>query len=413
MIQSKIQLPANTDFPVENIPFGIFKTANQLPRVATRIGDTVVDLFALANQGAFEGLGLTAEVFAQNYLNPFISLGKATTNAVRVRLQELFTAGHSSSFTADSFHAVDAVELLLPVQIGDYTDFFSSREHATNTGMMFRDPENALLPNWLHIPVGYHGRSSSIVISGTPVRRPKGQTEPSTPGAQPNFGPSRLLDFELELGFVIGKNNDLGTTISTAEAEDYIFGLALFNDWSARDIQRWEYVPLGPFLSKNFASSLSPWIVTMEALEVLRTAGPEQNPAVLPYLEFAGDRNFDIQLEVDIVPENGQGKTVSKSNSKYLYWNMCQQLAHHTINGCNMVVGDLCASGTISGPTPESYGSMLEISWRGTRPVAMPDGTERRFILDGDMVVMRGFGITPNGVRIGFGEVSGKVLPAN
>jgi fumarylacetoacetase len=294
--------------------------------------------------------------------------------------------------------------------VGDYTDFYSSREHATNVGMMFRDPSNALLPNWLHLPVGYHGRASSIVVSGTNLHRPKGQIRPNQE-EPPIYSASRQLDFELEVAFVVGKSTALGSSVSTEAAEDYIFGLALFNDWSARDIQSWEYVPLGPFLGKNFGSTLSPWIVTLEALELVRVPGPKQDPKVLPYLEYSGDKSFDLNLDVVIKTEKGDEKNVCRSNFKYMYWTMVQQLAHHTVNGCNLRVGDLCASGTISGPTPDSYGSMLEISWKGTKPVQMPDGSERKFINDGDSVIMRGWG-ERNGIRIGFGTCEGKVLPA-
>jgi len=298
----------------------------------------------------------------------------------------------------------EKVQMHLPVQIGDYTDFYSSREHATNVGTMFRDPENALLPNWLHLPVGYHGRASSIMISGTPFHRPKGQTK-AAEAAAPTFGPTRLLDFELEMAFIIGKPNELGNSVEVDVAEDHIFGMVLFNDWSARDIQTWEYVPLGPFLAKNFASHISPWIVTMDALEPFRCASPLQEPEVLPYLRSEGDHNFDIS------PEGGQPHTICNSNFKYMYWSMAQQLAHHTVNGCNMRIGDMCASGTISGPTSNSYGSMLELTWRGTKPIAMPDGSERKFIMDGDTVIMKGH-CEKNGIRIGFGDVTAKVLPA-
>ena len=301
-------------------------------------------------------------------------------------------------------------QMLLPVHVPNYTDFYSSREHATNVGTMFRDPKNALLPNWLHLPVGYHGRASSIVVSGTPIHRPKGQTK-ADDTESPSFGPTRLLDFELEVAFIISKETELGSSVSTKQAEDHIFGLVLFNDWSARDLQKWEYVPLGPFLAKNFGSVASPWIVTLEALEPFKIESPKQEPAVLPYLQFEGQKNYDLRLQVDIVTGAGVSKTVSNSNFKYMYWNMCQQLAHHTINGCNIQVGDMYASGTISGPTPDSYGSMLEISWQGKNPVAMPDGTERRFIQDNDTVVIKGH-CEKDGVRIGFGECSGKILPA-
>ena len=300
--------------------------------------------------------------------------------------------------------------MLLPIRVGDYTDFYSSIEHATNVGTMFRDPNNALLPNWRHLPVGYHGRASSIVVSGTEITRPKGQTKPKD-DEPPVYGPSRLLDFELEMGFVIGKENGLGNAVSTADAEDYIFGLTLFNDWSARDIQKWEYIPLGPFLAKNFASTVSPWVITLDALEPFRVQGPEQEPKVLPYLQYEGMKNYNVNLQVAIQPENKEETVVCDSNFKYMYWNMTQQLAHHTVNGCNMRVGDLLASGTISGPTADSYGSMLEISWRGSKPVKMNDGSERKFINDGDTVIMRGW-CEKDGLRIGFGEANGKILPA-
>ncbi len=411
--KSWIEIPEGSDFPMQNLPYGIFRTvSNPAARACTIVGESIVDLAVLDELSYFDELDLPAGIFRKRYLNDFMALGKEKTRAFRQLLMRLLGEDRKDvrSQAWHFLHPIEKVELLLPVKVGDYTDFYSSIEHATNVGKMFRDPENALLPNWRHMPVGYHGRASSIVVSGTPVRRPRGQMMPA--GAnQPVFGPSRLLDFELEMGFVIGQGNEMGVAISTAEAEQHIFGLMLFNDWSARDIQKWEYVPLGPFLGKNFASSVSPWIVTLEALEPFRVEGPVQEPSVLPYLQFEGKRNYDIQLEVEIVAESGASKVVSRSNFKYMYWNMCQQLAHHTINGCNMRVGDICASGTISGPDPGSYGSMLEITWRGTKPVQMPDGSERKFLQDGDTVVMRGFA-EKDGLRIGFGEVSGKVLPA-
>jgi fumarylacetoacetase len=300
--------------------------------------------------------------------------------------------------------------LHLPVTIGDYTDFYSSIEHATNVGKMFRDPENALLPNWKHIPVGYHGRSSSVVVSGVDFHRPKGQMKANDADV-PSYGPCRLMDFELEMGFITFDGKPMGQSIKTSEADDHIFGMCLFNDWSARDIQKWEYVPLGPFLGKNFASHVSPWIVTLDALEPFRVAGPKQDVKVLPYLEFEGEKNIDIDLEVFIQPPNQDPVSVSKSNYKYMYWNMNQQLAHHSVNGCNIRCGDLLASGTISGKEPGSYGSMLEISWQGTKPVAMPDGTERKFINDNDTVIMTG-SASKDGITIGFGDVTAKVLPS-
>lgn len=414
-MSSWIDISANSDFSIENIPFGIYSTNNG-PRAATRIGDTVVDLDVLHKAGLFSGLNLPEEVLNQSTLNDFIELGKPVTNATRARIQELFNADNgelrdNESLRVDALWNLNEVQMHMPVRVGDYTDFYSSREHATNVGIMFRDPANALLPNWLHIPVGYHGRASSIVVSGTPIHRPKGQTKADDADV-PSFGPCRLLDFELEMGFVVGKSNKMGTAVSVEDAEDHIFGMVIFNDWSARDIQKWEYVPLGPFLGKNFASSVSPWIITMEALEPFRSASPKQKPSVLPYLEQKKDHNFNINLEAIIETPEGVSKTVSNSNFKHMYWSMAQQLAHHTVNGCNMNVGDMCASGTISGPTEDSYGSMLEISWKGTKPVSMPDGTERRFIQDGDSVIMKAF-CEKDGKRVGFGEVRSKVLPAN
>lgn len=411
-MNSFIYVPADSDFTIHNLPFGIFSIRGRTA-ACTRIGDVVIDLGKSVSTGVFENLALPDDIFDNRYLNAFIALGKPVTREVRLRLQKALTVG--GLFDNDIFREsgmflqADDVDMLLPVQIGDYTDFYSSREHATNVGIMFRDPANALLPNWLHLPVGYHGRASSIVVSGTDIKRPSGQTMPD--GAEkPVFGPTKQLDFELEMAFVIAKETAMGDSITTGEAEDHIFGLMLFNDWSARDIQKWEYVPLGPFLAKNFASTVSPWIITMEALEPFRVAGPVQEPAVLPYLEYSGNKNYDIRLTVEIENEAGLATTVSVSNFRYMYWNMCQQLAHHTVNGCNVRVGDLMASGTISGPDQGSYGSMLEICWKGTRPVDMPDGSQRRFIQDGDTVRMRGWCLK-DGVRIGFGPCDGKVLP--
>lgn len=412
-LKSWIAVDKNSDFPIQNIPFGVFKTDKLSPRVGTIIGDKVIDLSVLYESGFFKGI--PDNVFQNNYLNDFISLGKPLCRQVRGRISELFEANNkelqgNTELCSRILHEVKDVELMLPVKIGDYTDFYSSIDHATNVGTMFRDPANALLPNWKHLPVGYHGRSSSIVVSGTNIHRPKGQTK-APDAASPTFGPSKLLDFELEVAFVVGRATQMGESISTDKADDHIFGLLLFNDWSARDIQTWEYVPLGPFLAKNFGSSVSPWVVTLDALEPYRVEGYKQEPAVLPYLEYSGNKNYDINLEVSIKPENGQPTVVSKSNFRYMYWNMNQQLAHHTVNGCNVNVGDLMASGTISGPTADSYGSMLEITWKGTKPVKMADGSERKFINDGDTVIVKGHA-ERNGVRIGFGEVSGKILPA-
>jgi len=414
-LKSWVEVPENSDFPIQNLPFGIFKTQYLEAAAGVAIGEYILDLTNLHENGFFDGLGLPAGVFNQGTLNDFIGLGKEKTRAVRERISELLQ--HDNEELRDNKPArelalipMEEATMLMPVKVPNYTDFYSSKEHATNVGTMFRDPDNALMPNWKHIPVGYHGRASSIVQSGVDVHRPKGQTK--APDAdKPSFGPCKRMDFELEMAFITCKENGLGNEITTDNAEDFIFGFVLFNDWSARDIQVWEYVPLGPFLAKNFASSISPWIVTMDALEPFRTAGPEQEPKVLPYLEYKGEKNFDISLQVGLQPEGGEENVICNSNFKYMYWNVNQQLAHHTINGCNMQVGDMYASGTISGPTPDSYGSMLELAWKGTKPVKLSDGSERKFLEDGDTVIMRGHA-EKDGVRIGFGEVKSKVLPA-
>lgn len=411
---SWLHVDKHSDFPIQNIPFGVFLTRDDIITIGTRIGDTAIDLGALHQLGYFEGIPLTDDIFLQDTLNDFIADGRQTWRAVRNRIADIFDDNNpilknNKSHKEAVLFRLDEIEMQLPVQIGDYTDFYSSIEHATNVGTMFRDPDNALLPNWLHIPVGYHGRSSSIIPSGIPIHRPQGQT--IAPGAEnPSFGPSKLVDFELEMAFITTDANELGEPIPVDEAEEYIFGLVLFNDWSARDIQKWEYVPLGPFLAKNFASSISPWIVTLDALEPFRVAGPKPLKKQLPYLQCKGDKSFDINLEVSIKPENAKEQIVSRSNFKYMYWNMSQQLAHHTVNGCPINSGDMMGSGTISGPTEDSYGSMLELSWKGEKPIKMKDGSERKFINDNDTVIMRGF-CEKDGTRIGFGEVSTKVLP--
>jgi len=415
-LKSWIEVDGNSDFPIQNLPFGIFKTSQDKARVGSRIGDKVIDLNALYVLGYFKNLPFEQADFQTDALNPLMKKGKSATSDLRNRLSKLFNKEYTD-LSNNNHHVeqvlfdVDQVEMLMPVQVGDYTDFYSSRGHATNVGTLFRDPENALLPNWLWIPVGYHGRASSIIPSHQAIKRPKGQTKPND-DQDPVFGPCKLLDFELEMAFITYDGKPLGESISTTEANDYIFGMCIMNDWSARDIQKWEYVPLGPFLAKSFASSISPWIVTMDALEPFKTKGPVQDPKVLPYLEYKEDAHYDINLEVGIIPEKSEETVVCKSNYKYMYWNMSQQLAHHTINGCNIRCGDMMASGTISGEDKSSFGSMLELSWRGTQPIKMNDGSERKFIQDHDTVVMRGH-CNANGIRIGFGEVSTKVLPAD
>lgn len=404
------------DFTLHNIPFGIAQNADKKTFVATRIGNTVINVAAMSNWGCFgEDMQGKQRVFENRYLNDFIALGKEKTSEIRNTIIELFSENNDSlkpfmEQPGFMFYNPREVTMLMPVRVGDYTDFYSSKEHATNVGIMFRDPENALLPNWKHIPVGYHGRASSIVASGTPIHRPKGQTKPDD-ADKPVFGPSRLVDFELEMAFVTGRKTRLGESIPVEKAEDYIFGMVIFNDLSARDIQKWEYVPLGPFLSKSFGSVISPWVVTLDALEPFRTAGPLQEPEVLPYLQYSGDKSFDINLEVLMQPQGAEAMTVCRSNSKYLYWNMSQQLAHHTVNGCNINIGDMYASGTISGPDPDSYGSLLELSWKGTKPIEFPGGITRKFIEDHDTVIMRAYA-EKDGLRLGFGESVTKILPA-
>jgi len=414
-LRSWISIAPDSEFPIQNLPFGIFETAQHGKRAGVRIGDFVLDLAQMAQFGYFDDLGFVASDFSQDYLNPMMRRGKLAVRALRNRISELLATANQSFRLNESQHVallpVANVEMCLPVQIGDYTDFYSSKEHATNVGIMFRDPANALLPNWLWIPVGYHGRASSVIASGHPVVRPKGQIKPDDNTA-PIFAASRQVDFELEMGFLTFDGKPLGESITTAEAEDYIFGLCLFNDWSARDIQKWEYVPLGPFLAKNFASSMSCWIVTLDALQPFACPTPAQDPEVLSYLQFEGNKSYDIHLEVAIEAPSCPEQVVSRSNFKYMYWNMAQQLAHHTVNGCNVRCGDLMGSGTISGPTPDSYGSMLELAWKGTKPIQMPDGSDRRFIQDNDTVIMRGH-CSQNGIKIGFGEVKSILLPAH
>lgn len=412
---SWIKIPSDSDFTLENIPFGIIRYGDQVAP-ATRIGDTVADLSVLADFGFFDDLEIPdLSVFYQPVLNDFIALGRQKTGQVRQRLQELFAENcallkNQEDVCRLALYPANEVQNLMPVSIGDYTDFYSSIDHATNVGKMFRDPANALLPNWKHLPVGYHGRSSSIVISGTPIHRPKGQTRPND-ALPPLFGPSQQLDFELEMAFITCGETTLGESIPVESAEDYIFGLVLFNDLSARDLQKWEYVPLGPFLSKSFGSVISPWIVTLDALEPFRIASPVQDPEPLDYLKHSGNNHFDVVLEVYLQPGNSSNQRICRSNLRHLYWSMAQQLAHQTVAGCNIRTGDLYASGTISGPDPQSYGSMLELCWKGTQPIVMPDGSTRVFLHDGDTVTLKAFA-EKNGIRVGFGDCTATILSA-
>ncbi|HEY7326121.1 MAG TPA: fumarylacetoacetase [Gemmataceae bacterium] len=416
MKRSFVPVLAHSHFPIQNLPYGVCRRLDGKRCIATIIGDSIVDLTGLEALGLLDVPTLQGRrVFDSGTLNAFMAQGSTVWSEVRRRLQRLLDADEPTlRDNAESLSRVlaplDQVEMLLPADIGDYTDFYSSREHASNVGTMFRGPEKALQPNWLHLPVAYHGRSSSIIVSGTDVRRPCGQSKPEG-AAAPIFGPSQSLDFELEMAALIGPGNALGQPIPIASAEDHLFGMVLLNDWSARDIQAWEYVPLGPFLGKNFATSISPWVVTLEALEPFRVAARPQDPPPLPYLNSPNRSTYDIQLEVSLQGEKQSDATrICASNFRFLYWTLTQQVAHHTVNGCNLRPGDLLASGTISGPTSDSFGSLLELSWRGTRPLTV-GGQTRTFLLDGDRVTMTAW-CQGDGYRVGFGDVTARILPA-
>jgi fumarylacetoacetase len=409
---SWLHISPDTDFSLQNLPYGVFHTGDSRPRAGIAIGNHIVDLEAAADAGLFGKRRFFKKIFAQATLNEFIALGKPVTNRIRRKVREWLELPNSPENATKILADRKSATMLMPIKVPNYTDFYSSIEHATNVGKMFR-PDNPLLPNWRWMPIGYHGRASSIVVSGTPIRRPNGQI--LVPGGAPDtpiYAPSRQFDFELEMAFVIGKESPLGEPIPADKAEEHIFGLVIFNDWSARDIQRWEYVPLGPFLGKNFGSSISPWIVPLEALKPYRVKGPKQTPAPLEYLKTKGAKNLDIELAVTVSSDKtGSDTQISKSNTKYLYWNMAQQLAHHTVNGCNVQVGDLMASGTISGPTTDSFGSLLEITWGGKNPITLKDGSTRTFLQDGDKLTISAWSGAGD-ARVGFGEVEGTVLPA-
>jgi fumarylacetoacetase len=417
-LRSFVPVEPESHFPIRNLPYGVFRRRSELaPHLGVAIGDMVLDLAVLQESGLLQGPVVQGRpVFLEPTLNAFMAQGRSAWTAARSTITDLLRADNPT--LRDNAALRDRVlvprsdvEMLLPAEVGDYTDFYSSREHATNVGVMMRGPDNALQPNWLHLPVAYHGRASSVVVSGTDFRRPRGQTKADDAPA-PTFGPTRSLDFELEMAFFVGPGNPLGSPIPISRAAEHVFGMVLLNDWSARDVQRWEYVPLGPFLAKNFATSISPWVVTLDALEPFRTAGPKQDPTPLPYLQGEPDRAYDIHLEVWLQGEKmPRPERICASNAKHLYWNVCQQLAHHTVNGCNLRPGDLLASGTISGPTPDSSGSLLELSWKGTRPLRFAAGEARTFLQDGDRVTLTGWCQGP-GYRVGFGEVTGRVLPA-
>lgn len=412
--KSWIMVDPDSHFPIQNLPYGIFSRKHENKRACVAIGDYVLDLSLLYDEGLLSQGLIPFNVFALDRLNEFMACGRAAWKSVRQRVFELLEEKtpdlrDNKSLQNRALIPMKEVQMHLPVFIGDYVDFYSSEQHATNVGSMFR-PDNPLMPNWKHLPVGYNGRASSIVISGTPIKRPHGQIVP--PGEEtPICAATRSLDFELEVGFYTGKSNELGTCVSTSEAEEYIFGLCLVNDWSARDIQRWEYQPLGPFLSKSFGTSVSPWVVTLDALAPWRVSGPRQSPRVLPYLQYEGKWRFNIELEVWLQTQRmTKPQRICKTNFKNMYWNMAQQLAHQTINGTNVQVGDLYASGTVSGDAPDSYGSMLELAWRGERPLTMEEtGETRSFLQDGDRVIMTGW-CQGKGYRVGFGEVTGAII---
>ena len=433
-LRSFIEVPPDSHFPIQNLPFGVFQPKQAKPRFGVAIGEFVLDLSVLEEEGLLDLRLRTAaattaqdrDVFSRDSLNAFLALGRPAWRKTREVIQHLLSAETSTlrddaKLRARAFHAQKDVVMKLPARIGNYTDFYSSYHHAHNVGTMLRGPENALMPNWKWLPVAYHGRASSAVISGTEVRRPSGQTK-SPDASAPTFGPTKSLDYELEMAFLIGPGNSLGEPVPIGRAMDHIFGFVLMNDWSARDIQAWEYQPLGPFLAKNFCTSISPWVVTMEALEPFRKPLPPQDPEPLPYLRQTNDFTFDIHLEARLEtakmlatasPSDGGNAPhiITRTNFQNLYWSIAQQLAHHTINGCNLRPGDLLASGTISGPTEESRGCMLELTWRGTNPLKLPNGETRKWLEDGDTVTITGW-CQGDGYRVGFGEVSGQIVPA-
>jgi fumarylacetoacetase len=416
-LTSWIEVDDNNDFPIQNIPFGVFRKIQNgfAHHVATRIGNSVIDLYRVASKGFFEDCGIIdIEVFNQGSLNLFASLGQTVQRKIRKKIAELFSINNpilrdNYVLRNEILTSIDEVEMLLPVEVADFTDFNSSLEHAVNIGRMYRDPVNPLPPNWRHMPEGCPGRSSSIVVSGTKIHRPLGQYKPGD-AAFPIYGATRRLDFELEVAFITCKESELGATIPVEKAEEYILGFVLLNLLAARDFQTWEQVPLGPYTSKSFGAIMSPWVVTLDALEAFRVTGPRQEPKVLPYLHSTGAHNFDINLEIILEPESLEQLSLCKTNYRFVYWNICQQLAHQSKNGCRIRVGDVYASGTISGQTPESLGSMLELTWRGSKPIELSDGSIRKYLYDYDKVIMKGYG-KRNGIRIGFGECETQILP--
>ena len=413
-LRSFIDVDPASDFPIQNLPYGVFSANGLAPRVGVAIGNYILDLWELEQDGRLD-VGQPG-IFAAGSLNPFMWLGPKVWSNTRARISELLRHDHPELRDNEELRKLALVpmsqaKLHLPFTVSGYTDFYSSKEHATNVGVMFRGKDNALQPNWLHMPIAYNGRASTVVVSGTKVKRPRGQLKPPNVDV-PSFGPCKRLDFELEMGVVVGQPSAMGGMLSEQQAEEMIFGFVLLNDWSARDIQQWEYVPLGPFQAKVFATSISPWVVTREALEPFRVQGPVQDPMPLPYLQQAHAQNYDLALEVALRASGSNApQRISQTNFKYMYWSSVQQLMHHASSGCAMSVGDLLGSGTISGPEKHQRGSLLEISWNGSEPVELPGGVTRTFLEDGDSLVMRGW-CQGQGYRVGFGEVEGTIVPA-
>src|ERR1700720_3612155 len=409
-LRSFIPVDATSAFPIQNPPYGVFSAKDGLaPRVGVAIGDYVLDLWQLAQDCRIDVV--EPGVFAGSTLNPFMALGPKVWSRTRARISELLRHDHpelrdNPELRQRALVPMADVKLHLPIAVSGYTDFYSSKEHATNVGVMFRGKDNALQPNWLHMPIGYNGRASTVVVSGTKVRRPRGQLKPPSADV-PSFGPCKRLDFELEMGVVIGQPAPMGEMLTEMQAEEMIFGFVLLNDWSARDIQQWEYVPLGPFQGKAFATSISPWVVTRAALEPFRRHGPAQVPQPLPYLRQGQPNNYDLELEVGLrAAAMNKTARICHTNFKYMYWSSVQQLVHHASCGCAMNIGDLLGSGTISGPEKDQRGSLLEISWNGTEPIELPGDIKRTFLEDGDSLSFHGW-CQGDGYRVGFGEVEG------
>lgn len=416
-MQSFIHVDSKSHFSIQNLPYGVFrlKQNNASARIGVAIGEYILDLAVLEKHGFFDHI-MSDNVFHDSSLNRFMSKGKEVWSEVRKTLQKLLdknepTLRDNEELRQEAFVLQTNAEMLLPVDINEFTDFYASKEHASNVGTMFRGKDNALMPNWSHLPIAYHGRASSVVVSGTDITRPQGQIKPVDQNI-PIFSPTKQLDFELEMGYFVGTGNEQGSPISLTDVEKNVFGLVLVNDWSARDIQAWEYQPLGPFLAKNFATTISPWVVTLEALEPFRTKGPEQDPEPLPYLKKENILDaYDIHLEAHLKTEKmSDYQRIVNTNYKYLYWSMPQFVAHHTITGCNLQTGDLFASGTISGPEKEERGCLLELTWRGKEPVQLPTDEERSWLLDGDELMMTGW-CDGGDYRVGFGELKAKILP--